>query len=105
MKNNDRKPATLTLKDFGIENGFDSKVSDVLKGIEDMLVSKNRSYGNSALKPLNVFSGLSSEESIKVRIDDKLSRIKNSGLNDETEDSLSDLIGYLVLLKIQRNAK
>jgi hypothetical protein len=43
---------------------------------------------------------LDSIEAIKVRIDDKLARIKNKGLNDKTEDTLMDLIGYLILLKI-----
>ena len=27
-------------------------------------------------------------------------RIKNKGINDKTEDTVSDLIGYLILLKI-----
>ena len=30
----------------------------------------------------------------------KLSRIKNRGINPDTEDSVTDLLGYLVLLKI-----
>ena len=47
-----------------------------------------------------IFDKIDSTEAIKVRIDDKLARIKNKGLNDKTEDTLSDLIGYLVLLKI-----
>jgi hypothetical protein len=27
-------------------------------------------------------------------------RIKNSGINDSTEDTISDIIGYLILLQI-----
>ena len=66
----------------------------------DLLLEKNEAYGDTANNPSNVFSKLDSIEAIKVRIDDKLARIKNKGLNDKTEDTLSDLIGYLVLLKI-----
>lgn len=66
----------------------------------DLLLKKNAAYGDTANNPTNVFSKLDSKEAIKVRIDDKLSRIKNKGLNDKTEDTLTDLIGYLILLKI-----
>jgi len=38
-----------------------------------------------------------------ARIDDKLSRIKNRGLDDNTEDTLFDLAGYLILLIIARD--
>ena len=70
--------------------------------IRDLLVSKNKAYGDSALEPENIFSKLDNAQGICARIDDKLSRIKNSGLDDATEDTLDDLIGYLILLKIAR---
>jgi len=70
--------------------------------IRDLLVSKNKAYGDSALEPENIFSKLDNAQGICARIDDKLSRIKNTGLNDATEDTLDDLIGYLILLKIAR---
>jgi hypothetical protein len=41
-----------------------------------------------------------------VRIDDKLSRIaRGAGLNGTDEDTLLDLIGYLVLLLMQRQQR
>ena len=70
--------------------------------IRDLLVSKNKAYGDSAIEPDNIFSKLDNAQAICARIDDKLSRIKNSGLNDATEDTVDDLIGYLVLLQIAR---
>ena len=70
--------------------------------ISDMLCEKNEAYGDSAVAPIQIFSRLDASEGILARIDDKLSRIANSGLNDSTEDTLTDLIGYLVLLKIAR---
>ena len=79
---------------------FSAKVSDVLIEIKELLISKNEKYGNSALEPLGVFSQLSAKDGLLVRIDDKLKRIKNGSLNHDDEDVISDLIGYLVLLKI-----
>lgn len=76
------------------------KIIQACEDVKEMLLAKNEAYGDAALNPIQVFSQLGSSESIKVRIDDKLSRIRNSGLNDKTEDTLMDLIGYLVLLKI-----
>ena len=70
--------------------------------IRDLLLAKNKAYGDSALEPDNIFSKLDSAQAICARIDDKLSRIKNVGLDDKTEDTLDDLIGYLILLKIAR---
>ena len=70
--------------------------------IRDLLISKNKAYGDSALEPDNIFSKLDNAQAICARIDDKLSRIKNVGLDDNTEDTLDDLIGYLILLKIAR---
>jgi hypothetical protein len=69
----------------------------------DLLLSKNKAYGDSAIEPDNIFSKLDSAQAICARIDDKLSRIKNTGLDDATEDTLDDLIGYLILLKIARS--
>ena len=67
--------------------------------IKTLLLSKNRKYGDSALNPVRVFSKASPMEQLKVRLDDKLSRMQ-SAQNDEDEDVITDLIGYLVLYKI-----
>ena len=76
------------------------KIEKITDKIKEMLLSKNEAYGNSALNPVSIFSKQKSHESLCARIDDKLSRIANRGLNDETEDTLFDLCGYLVLLMI-----
>tara|TARA_R100000030_G_scaffold55450_1_gene41788 strand:- start:301 stop:873 length:573 start_codon:yes stop_codon:yes gene_type:complete len=70
----------------------------VAKSITDLLKEKNAAYGNTALNPLGIFSKLGAAEAIKARIDDKLARISNKGLNDDTEDTARDLVGYLLLL-------
>lgn len=68
--------------------------------IRDLLIQKNRAYGNSALEPIRIFSKASSNEQILVRIDDKLNRIKQGANCLDDEDVLQDLIGYLILLKV-----
>ena len=73
--------------------------------IKDLLLEKNRKYGDSAINPIRIFSKANNIEQIKVRIDDKLNRLKNIQL-DENEDTITDLIGYLVLYKIaQKNIR
>lgn len=79
---------------------FQEEVYQVLSEITEMLIAKNQKYGNSAIEPLGIFSDLSPEEGLKVRIDDKLKRIKNGSLDRDDEDVVNDLIGYLVILKI-----
>ena len=79
---------------------FANRLDIEIKNISDLLKEKNKAYGNTALHPTNIFSKLSSTEAICARIDDKLARINNRGINDETEDTVNDLIGYLLLLKM-----
>ena len=80
------------------------KISGICDDIKELLIYKNRKYGNSALKPCRVFSKSSPVEQLLVRIDDKLNRImQGAGLLAEDEDVVNDLIGYLVLLKIGMN--
>ncbi len=76
--------------------------------VKRLLLRKNQQYGDSALNPCRIFSKASNVEQLLIRIDDKLSRITNSGFDgDSDEDTLNDLIGYLVLLKValRREAK
>ena len=82
----------------------ETKISGVCDDIKELLIHKNRKYGNSALKPCRVFSKSSPVEQLLVRIDDKLNRImQGAGLLADDEDVVNDLIGYLVLLKIGMN--
>ena len=82
------------------ELNFNDRLDKEIKAISDLLKSKNKAYGDTALNPSNVFSKLNATEAICARIDDKLARISNKGINDKTEDTVDDLIGYLLLLKM-----
>ena len=77
---------------------FSKQIDKKAKEIIDLLKEKNEAYGNSALNPANIFSELDATDSLCSRIDDKLMRIKNKGIYDATEDTVKDLIGYLMLL-------
>ena len=74
-------------------------IATICDEIKELLLEKNRKYGDSALNPVRVFSHSDNQEQIRVRIDDKLSRLRNQQ-QDEDEDVVNDLIGYLVLLKV-----
>ena len=77
------------------------EISAVCNDIKELLLYKNKQYGDSALNPSRIFSKASAVEQLLVRIDDKLNRFKKgAGLVGEDEDVIQDLIGYLVLLKI-----
>lgn len=66
-----------------------------------MLLEKNRKYGNSVLKPVRVFSRAAPTEQLLVRLDDKLARLR-SAQPDDAEDTVLDLLGYLIMLRIAR---
>lgn len=70
------------------------------RALEALLHEKNRKYGNSALDPKRIFSKASPVEQICVRIDDKISRIANTGFATADEDTLQDLQGYITLLRV-----
>jgi hypothetical protein len=83
-----------------VKSPFEIDVRRITDGVADLLVEKNKKYGDSAMKPKRIFSSSDSIEGLKIRIDDKLSRIATSGSSATDEDTLMDLIGYLILLKI-----
>jgi hypothetical protein len=77
---------------------FPDLVQRECDAVAAMLIEKNRAYGNSALDPVRIFSQADRLEQLKVRIDDKLSRIAKG--HAAGEEVVGDLIGYLVLLRI-----
>jgi len=66
--------------------------------VQRILLEKNAAYGNSALEPIRIFSRADATEQIRVRLDDKLSRLARG--HAAGEDVILDLIGYLILLRI-----
>lgn len=72
------------------------KIDEICDAIKDLLLYKNEKYGDSALHPNNVFYKGDSTNSIKIRLDDKIGRIKNC--TEIRVNDVSDVIGYCVLL-------
>lgn len=91
----------LTLSDEQYQDAIEEKPSfeetiiKLCNNMADFLIAKNTKYGNSALEPLQIFSHSSSGDQLNNRIDDKLSRIKNS--EEPRKNDIVDLIGYLHL--------
>lgn len=81
-----------------------SLIAEVCDELKDFLLEKNKAYGDSARKPLRVFSKANEEEQILVRIDDKLSRLSR-GKEYQGDDTVKDLVGYLILLMAVRKGK
>ena len=75
-------------------------ITDYCTQLNDNLIKKNIAYNNSLHNPISIFQQNNTIEGICCRIDDKLNRIKCAGITGDTEDSIDDLIGYLVHLKI-----
>ncbi len=86
----------LALRDTATEQ---SEIAMQILEIGTMLLEKNKKYGSSATKPTRVFSKLPPLEGIKIRMDDKISRIK-AGAADDDEDPILDLAGYCILYMV-----
>lgn len=76
-----------------------SLVSEEVDALTAMLLEKNEAYGNSALDPIRLFSSVDTVEQIRVRIDDKISRII-WGHDYAGDDNPSDIEGYFILLRV-----
>ena len=80
------------------------QIASMCEEMKDMLLQKNKQYGDSVLNPTRFFSHADQEEQIKVRIDDKLNRLVQGNDSLESDDDIiKDLIGYLTLLLVYRS--
>lgn len=79
------------------------RITAACRQVEEMLLAKNEAYGDSAFNPIRVFSKADPVEQIRVRLDDKLSRlVRGAPMGEDTE---LDLAGYLILLIAARGAE
>lgn len=83
---------------------FQSKISKECDKLKELLIAKNKMYGNSFFETLDEYGNVL----ICVRIEDKLNRLKqiiiNGGKGVETDerliDTITDLAGYALLAKV-----
>ena len=71
------------------ENEIQALIAQECDEISAHLIDKNRTYGNSVLDPVRIFSKAKPNEQINTRLDDN-------------EDPEFDLIGYLILKRINK---
>lgn len=81
-----------------------NRIIEITDAMKDLLLYKNEKYGDSALHPRKIFYKGEAEDSILIRLNDKISRIENNAGEIRTND-VCDLIGYLVLLLISKGIK
>ena len=80
-------------------------LEEFIDSLHKFLYTKNKRYGNSVLEPLSIFSKHTNNNqdqalnNILIRLDDKLSRIRNA--DKLRENDVADLLGYLVFLGIK----
>jgi hypothetical protein len=82
-----------------LRNKVEELITTVCYDLSIFLIEKNRSYGNSVVEPISIFSSLLPFDQINVRIDDKLNRLIK-GHELQGEDTIKDLIGYLILREV-----
>ena len=91
--------ALQLVRDAG-DNATRGDLVDLVLEVGELLLTKNASYGDSALNPLRVFSQSHPIEALRVRLDDKLTRLARVGPDQLGEDTYLDILGYLCLLVI-----
>ena len=88
----------LAQSDLDAPSAFD--ILSVCMEMAIFLMSKNKQYGDSALDPVRIMSSADPAEQLRVRMDDKLSRMFRGDKVKEDEDVFKDLVGYWVLMRV-----
>lgn len=78
----------------------EEKIKEITNAMQDLLIYKNQKYGDSALKPNNIFFKGDATNSILIRLDDKIGRIKSNTEDKPRVNDVADIIGYCTLLLI-----
>lgn len=76
------------------------KIGEITNAMRELLLYKNQKYGDSALKPKQIFYKGNATNSILIRLDDKLGRIMSNTDATPRINDVADIIGYCTLLLI-----
>ena len=95
-------PAEIKFKhmDEALYTDTQAKLVDVLDGMKNLLLYKNRKYGDSAINPKKVFYKGDSTNSILIRLDDKIGRVMSNPDDKPRVNDVADIIGYCTLLLV-----
>ena len=89
--------------------GRNSETNELLENelqrLRDLLIEKNDQYNDSLQHPISTFHRGDVVSGICARLDDKLGRIRQAGITEDTIDTIDDLVGYLVHLRIALRKK
>ena len=80
------------------------KITEITDAMRELLLYKNEKYGDSALKPKQIFYKGGAVSSILIRLDDKLGRIMANADETPRINDVADIIGYCTLLLIGMGA-
>lgn len=78
---------------------FSWQLEQITSSLKELLIEKNKRYGNSALEPLEGIK-YSPEDGIKIRLADKVKRIINS--DELRKNDVADVLGYIILLCVYK---
>ena len=81
------------------EKNTEWAIEQVTESLKELLLEKNKRYGNSALEPLEGIK-YTPEDGIKIRITDKLKRVINS--KELRKNDIADVLGYVILLCVDK---
>jgi hypothetical protein len=84
----------------GIDAPNSDRILEVCLDLAQFLMGKNRDYSDAALNPVRIMSTSDVAEQIRVRMDDKLSRLMRGQAGGE--DAMKDLVGYWVLMEVAK---
>ena len=94
MEETSNKEFRIKASNYAIRSEFDK--------LKEFVIQKNIEYGASLQNPIGVFSK-DPLQGILGRIDDKMGRIKTMGITENTIDTVDDLVGYLIHLRVMYN--
>lgn len=103
IKATEEYEAKLKEKDSAPISQSQESIAEIVDATKDLLLYKNKMYGDSALNPVGIFTkhirtAPAKTVPILVRLDDKLGRVRNAPtlrIND-----ISDIMGYCTLLLV-----
>ena len=90
----------LTDDPYGDATPTQRKIREITGAMKDLLLYKNQKYGDSAINPKKVFYKGDSTNSILIRLDDKLGRVRSNTEEKPRVNDVCDIIGYCTLLLI-----
>ena len=85
---------------LNVDTPTQTKIRIIMDSMKDLLLYKNKKYGDSAINPKKIFYKGDSTNSILIRLDDKLGRVMSNTEEKPRINDVCDIIGYCTLLLI-----